>query len=89
MKQTGSYQVFALLMCSVLHESEDVEPEKMSAVSYGEFRPISRSRTPEGKAINRRVDIVILTASDYKRGYQDPGLPETRVPGVEFSVPNE
>lgn len=72
-----------------LHESEDVEPEKMSAVSYGEFRPISRSRTPEGMAINRRVDIVILTASDYKRGYQDPGLPETRVPGVEFSVPNE
>ena len=34
--------------------------EKISAVGYGEYRPIAPNDTEEGKAKNRRVDIVIL-----------------------------
>jgi chemotaxis protein MotB len=36
------------------------DPIKISAVGYGEFRPIAPNTTPEGKLQNRRVDVVIL-----------------------------
>jgi chemotaxis protein MotB len=38
-------------------------PEKLSAAGYGEFRPIEKNDTPEGRARNRRVDIVILNSA--------------------------
>jgi len=36
------------------------QPEKISAVGYGEFRPVADNRTSEGRTKNRRVDIVLL-----------------------------
>jgi len=35
-------------------------PERLSASGYGEFRPIAPNDTVEGRAKNRRVDIVVL-----------------------------
>jgi len=35
-------------------------PEKISAIGYGEYRPVTSNDTEEGKSKNRRVDIVIL-----------------------------
>lgn len=70
-----------------LQESEDVEPEKMSAVSYGKYRPLDTSETPEGRALNRRVEIVVLTGKDYERDYQDNQLPGKKVPGTEWQTP--
>lgn len=70
-----------------LHENEDVDPAKMSAVSYGRFRPLSETESPEGRALNRRVDIVILTGKEYKRKYNDGILPDSRVPGIEWTTP--
>lgn len=37
-------------------------PEKLSAIGYGEYRPIADNSTPEGRQKNRRVDVVILSA---------------------------
>jgi len=37
-----------------------LDPERLSAVGYGEYRPIASNDTPEGRARNRRVDIVLL-----------------------------
>ncbi|MDH4262922.1 MAG: OmpA family protein [Spirochaetia bacterium] len=74
----------ALNSLRFLNEFEDVEPGKMSAVTYGKYRPISKSKTPEGRALNRRVDIVILTDMPYKRDYKDEFLPGSRVPTIEF-----
>ena len=36
-------------------------PERLSASGYGEFRPIDSNATAEGRAHNRRVDIVVLS----------------------------
>ncbi|MFQ6009242.1 MAG: flagellar motor protein MotB, partial [Candidatus Zixiibacteriota bacterium] len=36
-------------------------PDKISALGYGEFRPIRPNNSIENRAKNRRVDVVILT----------------------------
>jgi len=40
---------------------EGVEPERLSAAGYSEFHPRVANDSPESRARNRRVDIVILT----------------------------
>lgn len=35
-------------------------PEKLIAVGYGEYRPVADNSTEEGRAKNRRIDIIVL-----------------------------
>jgi chemotaxis protein MotB len=37
------------------------DPDHLSAAGYAQYRPIATNSTPEGRATNRRVDIVILS----------------------------
>lgn len=37
-----------------------ISPSRLSAVGYGEYRPVADNATEEGRAKNRRVDILIL-----------------------------
>lgn len=39
-----------------------IAPQKLSAIGYGEFRPISDNTSEAGKAKNRRVDIIIINS---------------------------
>lgn len=39
----------------------NVAPEKVVAVGYGEYKPIADNDTEEGRAKNRRIDIIILS----------------------------
>jgi chemotaxis protein MotB len=39
-----------------------ITPERLSAVGYGEFKPLDSNQTAEGRAHNRRVDIIILSS---------------------------
>jgi chemotaxis protein MotB len=39
-------------------------PERLSAAGYAEYHPIASNLTPQGRAQNRRVDIVILSAHE-------------------------
>jgi chemotaxis protein MotB len=39
------------------------QPEGLSAAGYSEYRPVASNETEEGKARNRRVDIIILNPS--------------------------
>lgn len=37
-----------------------IAPDRLSAAGYAEFHPLASNETPEGRAANRRVDLVIL-----------------------------
>lgn len=43
-----------------LVEEESINPKQLSSVAFGQYRPIDDNNTPEGRAYNRRVEIVIL-----------------------------
>ena len=60
---TSNWQLAAARAVNVLSTFEDygVAPDRMSAVSFGSTKPLMSNATPEGRAYNRRVDIVILT----------------------------
>lgn len=48
---------------SVLHylaDNQGISPDRLSAIGYGEFRPVASGDTKEGRQLNRRVEIVIL-----------------------------
>ncbi len=44
-----------------LTEQAGVDPRRLGAVGYGEFRPVADNSTPEGRARNRRIAITILS----------------------------
>ena len=50
----------ALAAVHFLTEKAGVDPRRVGAVGYGEFRPIADNSTPEGRAKNRRIAITIL-----------------------------
>lgn len=41
-------------------EEAGIDPARLSAAGYGEYHPIADNSTPEGRARNRRIDIVIM-----------------------------
>ncbi|HEU4653277.1 MAG TPA: OmpA family protein [Steroidobacteraceae bacterium] len=44
---------------SYLVSNFGMNPEKISSIGYGEARPVATNETPEGRARNRRIDLVI------------------------------
>jgi chemotaxis protein MotB len=59
----SNWELSSARALNVLHyftDDEDVNPSQLSSVAFGEYRPIDVNNTPEGRAYNRRVDIVIL-----------------------------
>jgi chemotaxis protein MotB len=51
----------ALAAVRFLTERAGVDPRRVGAVGYGEFRPVADNATPEGRARNRRIAITILS----------------------------
>lgn len=45
-----------------LHEHAGVDPARISAAGFGEFRPVKPNDTNEGRAANRRVSVVVSPA---------------------------
>jgi chemotaxis protein MotB len=45
----------------ILLTREHIEPQRLSAAGYAEYHPVADNATEEGRRLNRRVDIVIVT----------------------------
>ena len=41
-------------------QKQGIEPTKLSAAAFGEFKPVADNATPEGRAKNRRIEIVMV-----------------------------
>jgi chemotaxis protein MotB len=50
----------AVNIVKFLSDHMGVHPRRLSAVGYGESRPIKANDTPENRAMNRRVEMVLL-----------------------------
>lgn len=51
----------ATSVVKLFRDSGGISPEKMVAVGYAEFKPVADNSTAEGRAKNRRIDIIILS----------------------------
>jgi len=70
----------SLAILQHLTDEESVNPRQLSSVAFGEFRPIDDNNTPEGRAYNRRVDIVIL---------KEKFVEESKDPRISRPLPDE
>ncbi|MFZ7131485.1 MAG: OmpA family protein [Eubacteriales bacterium] len=50
----------AIAVVRYLCEGKDIDPSRLSAIGYGEYRPVVPNDSVEHKAQNRRVNILIL-----------------------------
>lgn len=50
----------AINFMKILLENGKFDPKKFSATGYGEYQPVDTNDTPEGRAKNRRVEVLIL-----------------------------
>lgn len=57
----------ALSVLHLLVDEYKVDPRRLSAIGYGEYKPIGDNSIKEGRQKNRRVEIVILPNIEKKR----------------------
>jgi chemotaxis protein MotB len=50
----------ATAVARYLQDVASIEPTRLGATGYGEFRPIAPNDTPENRALNRRIEIVLV-----------------------------
>jgi chemotaxis protein MotB len=60
-------------------------PERLSAAGYAQYHPIASNATPEGRAQNRRVDVVILSQHLTGNSARDQSAPGDSVPAKSRS----
>lgn len=49
----------AVAVLNLLYQVHRVDPKRLVAVGYGEFRPVAGNESPQGRAKNRRVEIIV------------------------------
>ncbi|RKD34761.1 flagellar motor protein MotB [Thermohalobacter berrensis] len=62
----SNWELSAIRATNVLRfliEKKDIDGSRISSAGYAYYRPVASNDTPENKAKNRRVDIVILKSS--------------------------
>jgi chemotaxis protein MotB len=61
----------AVMVVRIFTELHGVPAKYLSATGFGDSRPISENLTPEGRARNRRVEIVVLEKHSHETGDED------------------
>ncbi|HDH03251.1 MAG TPA: hypothetical protein ENH15_03300 [Actinobacteria bacterium] len=54
----------ALAVLNIMDGTYGIEPTRLSATGYGEYRPKASNETPEGRSANRRVELVIVASTN-------------------------
>ncbi|RMD78187.1 MAG: flagellar motor protein MotD, partial [Gammaproteobacteria bacterium] len=69
----SNWELSAARAASVVHlfTSEGVDPRRMAAIGYGEYRPVADNATEAGRARNRRVVLVILENAAAERLFSE------------------
>ncbi len=57
-------------------------PDRLSAAGYAEYHPVDSNATAEGRANNRRVDLVVLPRT--RIDFSLPSLPKPTAHGARF-----
>jgi chemotaxis protein MotB len=70
----------SLAVLLYMTNEESVNPKQLSSVAFGEFRNKKKNDTPEGRAYNRRVDIVVL---------KEKMVEESKDPNISKPLPDE
>lgn len=71
----SNWELSSARAMSVLHylvDQRGIVPDRVSAIGCGEFRPVASNDTPEGKKLNRRVEIIILPKFVKAKGAEKP-----------------
>jgi chemotaxis protein MotB len=68
-KFPSNWELSAARAASVVHllDRYGLDPSRMSAIGYGEFKPIADNSTEQGRQKNRRVVLVVLGNKDSRR----------------------
>lgn len=73
-------------VCIFIQERDVIEPEKLINISYGQFRPVASNDTSEGRAKNRRVEMLLIdegveaqSISEYLDEYNSGANAETTI----------
>jgi len=76
----SNWELSASRAASVVHlfTRLGIDPQRMAAIGYGEFRPIAGNATAAGRAKNRRVVLVIMSGSDARISQRLDHLQTTR-----------
>ncbi len=60
---TSNWQLSAERAANVVQylvENYKIEPDRLAAIGYGEYKPVSSNKTVEGRMKNRRISITLL-----------------------------
>ncbi len=55
--------------------AKGINPERLKVARYADTKPIASNATPEGRAQNRRVEVVILNIKGSELTKQEPPQP--------------
>lgn len=92
----SNWELSAARAASVVHlfARVGVDPERMAAIGFGEYRPIADNDTADGRQKNRRVVLVVMADTSQRRPFELPTespspTPETAAPasGVGAAEP--
>ena len=54
----------ATAIVNIIKETQNINPENLTAAGRGEFSPIASNDTPEGRAKNRRIEVILTPKLD-------------------------
>jgi chemotaxis protein MotB len=50
----------ATIVVRFLQDKCGIDPLRLSAVSYGQYRPVASNKTEKGRSMNRRIEIILI-----------------------------